>query len=385
MGQSNIAAGATIGSNHNSRSADGEILAGRGFWPGLCVSIKHNSVFASFTILAKGDYSNELKISLPFSLVSNDVTKDVLIIMPAYWFMYNMYALARNEWKYFDRDKRVEKIQHLEYSSLAPDTISEIFSSLQLLEELVGKAWAKQNAETITQIDVLKQKGKELLLSNNAICDAVEVDGNVFENSKRKVVILKADKAYNTFIQLMNYYAATQIATFINENKIENYTQFTKQIPAAKQTEWLNIGGQLILKSDVEILKIKIKNNKIKTWDEVHLFYKNVAAKYNTDKLQHALYLLFELHQIKKIDANLIAILLKESIKTKEWITKNIETSRAKDYTNDFRKMVYDNNAEMNNVLGDIKDNSFIIQQKKEAKIFIKNINTVIGKLVVNG
>src|SRR5580704_4142385 len=35
MGQSNMAAGATIGSNHNSRSADGEIIAGRGFWPGL--------------------------------------------------------------------------------------------------------------------------------------------------------------------------------------------------------------------------------------------------------------------------------------------------------------------------------------------------------------
>lgn len=31
MGQSNIAAGATIGSNHNSRAADGEMIAGRGF------------------------------------------------------------------------------------------------------------------------------------------------------------------------------------------------------------------------------------------------------------------------------------------------------------------------------------------------------------------
>ena len=57
MGQSNIAAGATIGSNHNSRGADGEIIAGRGFWPGLCVSLKHNSKFASFTILAKGGFS----------------------------------------------------------------------------------------------------------------------------------------------------------------------------------------------------------------------------------------------------------------------------------------------------------------------------------------
>jgi len=33
MGQSNIAAGATIGSNHNSRANDNEIQAGRGFWP----------------------------------------------------------------------------------------------------------------------------------------------------------------------------------------------------------------------------------------------------------------------------------------------------------------------------------------------------------------
>src|SRR5437762_14140581 len=59
MGQSNIAAGATLGSNHNSRSADGELVAGRGFWPGLCVSMKHNSKLASFTILAKADYAYE--------------------------------------------------------------------------------------------------------------------------------------------------------------------------------------------------------------------------------------------------------------------------------------------------------------------------------------
>jgi hypothetical protein len=103
MGQSNIAAGATIGSNHNSRSPDGEIIAGRGFWPGLCVSLKHNSIFASFTILAKGDYPAELYIPVPFSLISNDVANDKLVIMPGYWFMYNMYALQRNSWKYADR------------------------------------------------------------------------------------------------------------------------------------------------------------------------------------------------------------------------------------------------------------------------------------------
>ena len=76
MGQSNMAAGATIGSNHNSRGADGELVAGRGFWPGLCVSLKHNSKFACFTLIAKGDFPAELNITLPFSLVSNDVRKD---------------------------------------------------------------------------------------------------------------------------------------------------------------------------------------------------------------------------------------------------------------------------------------------------------------------
>ncbi len=94
MGQSNIPAGATIGSNHNSRSADGEIVAGRGFWPGLCVSLKHNSKFASFTMIVKGDYLFELNIPLPFSLISLNYKNDTLEIMPAYWFMYNMYALG---------------------------------------------------------------------------------------------------------------------------------------------------------------------------------------------------------------------------------------------------------------------------------------------------
>ena len=144
QGQSNMAAGATVGSNHNSRSPDGEIVAGRGFWPGLCVSLKHNSKFATFTILAKGDYPVELNIGLPFSLVSNDQSKDRLIIMPAYWFLHNMYALARNAWKYADRDKRINKTQLLEFDYLAPDSINELVEGIAILQQATGKAYLKQ-------------------------------------------------------------------------------------------------------------------------------------------------------------------------------------------------------------------------------------------------
>src|SRR5690348_13262288 len=164
MGQSNMAAGATIGSNHNSRGADGELIAGRGFWPGLCVSLKHNSRFASFTIIAKGDFPAELNIPVPFSLVSNDESKDRLVVMPGYWFMYNMYALARNSWKYTDRDKRIEKKQLIEHDFLAPDTINEIIQSLELFKKLTGEAWLRKNQDTkvsVRENSKLKRKGAD--------------------------------------------------------------------------------------------------------------------------------------------------------------------------------------------------------------------------------
>ena len=384
MGQSNLAAGATIGSNHNSRGADGEIVAGRGFWPGLCVSLKHNSVFASFTILAKGDYTTELKISIPFSLVSNDVSNDKLIIMPAYWFMYNMYALARNAWKYVDRDKRIERIQHIEYDFLAPDTINEIMASLTLLEELAGKAWAKQNKESLSKDECIA-KGKELLTENNPICNELEVDGGVFENSKRKAIILKAASAYKVFKQLIHFYAAYYILEFIKAENIENIEQFNKKLSApAKENEWINIGGQLILKTDVDVLKAKIKSNKIKDWDTVHEFYKAVGDKYSKDKLQHSLACFYELNATQKIDKKTLSCLLNEAISTRDWMVKNIASSREKDYVNEFRKMVYDNDEEMKSVLGDIEENSFINEQKKKQKAFVKVVNVIQKKLVGN-
>ena len=61
--------------------------------------------------------------------------------MPAYWFQYNMYALARNSWKYVDRDKRIDKTQYIEYDFLAPDTINEILKALTLLKKFTGRAY----------------------------------------------------------------------------------------------------------------------------------------------------------------------------------------------------------------------------------------------------
>jgi hypothetical protein len=352
MGQSNIAAGATIGSNHNSRSADGEIIAGRGFWPGLCVSLKHNSVFASFTIIAKGDYNNELNIPIPFSLVSNDVGNNKLVIMPAYWFMYNMYAMERNAWKYKDRDKRTEKIQLIEYDYLAPDTINELFDAIYLLEKL-----------PINEDGTANIKG--------------------WENSNRVTQIVKVKEGIRIYRELIQYYAASQILEHIKINKLSSFEELKKTLSAKLSREqWMNIGSQLIRTSAVEQFRVNVKKGTIDSWDDVHAFYGSEGNRYAQDKLQHAYTSLLEINNItsRQFTTTKLASILTLTIATKEWLCKGIYQSREKDYSNPFRKMVYDSTAEMNKVIGSLEDNSFIQSQMKELDLLKKEVRLLVKK-----
>jgi ClpP class serine protease len=55
-------------------------------------------------------------------------------------------------------------------------------------------------------------------------------------------------------------------------------------------------------------------------------------------------------------------------------MTKCIYESRAKDYSNPFRKIVYENQKEMDAVVGKLQENSFIKLQEKELKDFTKEV-----------
>ena len=349
MGQSNIAAGVTIGSNHNSRAADGEISAGRGFWPGLCVSLKHNSKFASFTLLAKGDYPVELQIPLPFSLVSLDTATGITSIMPAYWFMYNMYALERNSWKTEARDRRTEKIQLLEQHYLGPDTINEIFDAISLLEKLAVDA------------------------EGNAVADGME--------NKKQVRIVKVKKAIEIYREIINYYAGLEFLKIAETSGIDDFDTLKFKLKGdISRTKWLNIGGQLMREEAVHQLKRSIKKNDIDTWDGIHDYYREQGKNYQAEKLSHAYTSLLEILGIttKQFTVEVLTETLQKTLATKTWMCKSIHDSRAKDYTNPYRKMLYDNTEEMNNVLGKLENNSFIQEQFKlleEMKIQVSQLN----------
>lgn len=379
MGQSNMAAGATIGSNHNSRGADGEIITGRGFWPGLSVTLKHNSKFASFNIISKGNYMSEMNIPFPFSLIVTDEHENQLNIMPGYWFMHNMYALARNSWKYIDRDKRTDKTQYIEYDYLAPDSVEEMIASLALMEEAVGKAWYK-NAGANLPADY-KIKGKELLVNSSEEVAQLVIYAEGLENSKRKVRLLKVHKAYGLFKEMIVLYGLRNLLKFIEENKIQHFDQITSIISSSKRSAWHNVGGQLIDEHALSKMKERIKNGGISSWEEVHAEYSTLSAQYPSHKLEHAVACMLHVMEVSPSAFTVIDFkqVLEQSLSTMQWITDGILQSRKKDYTNPYRKMTYENEQEMDAVVGKLADNGFIKQTAAELPLYQKTIADLIS------
>ncbi len=310
MGQSNIAAGGTIGSNHNSRTADGEIAAGRGFWPGLCCSFKHSSRFASYCLLAKADYPAELDIRLPFALVNNNGSKDRLEVMPAYWWMYNMYAMDRNSHKFAGRDKRVRKAQHIEFAALAPDTAEEILHGMSLL-----RTWLDASTD-----------------------GTVYADG--MEKSTRPTVILKAKEGLKAYEDMLVCYAMKSIDS-----------DTCPQPPASYPAKWVNIGGQLVAEKDMEKLIADIESGIIGSWDAVHARFDALWEAYPAQRKAHAYSVLCRLAGTDRIDDTQWQHFRQRYADIQAYIEEQKVTSRHKDDVNTFRNMTYWDDAERDAVM----------------------------------
>lgn len=364
MGQSNLAAGTTIGSNHNSRRADGEIVAGRGFWPGLSVNLKHNSRFASFLLIAQGYYPSEIDLPFPFALLNNNASADKLEIMPGYWILYNMYALARNAEKYVDRDKRSEKIHHIEYDYLAPDTAEEMLAALGLMEKFVGKAVVRSEAKDNSEmsVDELRERGKKVLSEDPEQVKGMKIRADGIENSRREVELLKVDKAYAVYQKMICFYGIREILFAYEQGRLNGFQQLADLFKVAERSEWLNVGGQLIREKEVEKIKTAIKQGELESWDDVHKKYVELGETYREQKFIHALAALKVLKDLQKngLTQTYLKAWVDEFMATADWIKNQVEATRKKDYKNNYRRMVYHSDAEMENVVGKLSDDNFI-------------------------
>ncbi|PRD46931.1 DUF4954 family protein [Sphingobacterium haloxyli] len=380
-GQSNMAAGATVGSNHNSRGADGEIIAERGFWPGLCVSLKHNSRFAAYTLLVKGDFLYELDIRLPFSLVSLDLKNDRLVLLPGYWFLYNAYALMRNTDKFAGRDNRKLKNQYFEYDILAPDTVNAMFEGLEIIELAVGKSMSGKSGLNDM---AYREIGQAVLLgSEPAPLGEVLLEG--VECSKRDVVLAKPYEAYQVYRRMIAYYAGSEIMTALNRVSMGEFLLLLDTFGDTGRATFDNVGGQLVDVEELQGVLERLKTGEIDSWEEIHSWYHETSASYPMARLQHALASYAELQGgapwQNEHDLEWLLHLLRDTLETKKWLCTQIFRSREKDYTNPFRKMVYDNDNEMDKVVGALRDNAFIRKQEQECQTMETTINNIILEL----
>ena len=326
MGQSNLAAGCTVGSNHNGRTADNEIVAGRGFWPGLCTSLKHSSSFAAYTLLAKGSYPAELSITLPFALVNNNTSKNRLEVMPAYWWMYNMYALDRNSRKFAKRDKRKKKAQHIVFDPLAPDTAEEIVNARQLIKYWTEQAYLNFDKEN----------------------DKVEVLAYGMEKGKRKVVVLKSAQGYKAYEDMLVYYAMNTLAGDTADTPVPS----SALAEGGREREWVNLGGQLVPQGELDGLIRRIEEGTIDSWDQIHAQFDQWWEAYPAQCRKHAYQILCDLAQCRTLSDKLWNGYLQRYATIKQYVADQVRITREKDEKNLFRRMTYRNDSEMKAVLG---------------------------------
>ncbi len=375
-GQANIAAGATIGSNHNSRAPDGEIIAKRGFWPGLCSNFKHNSVFAPFALIAKGTYYAEINLRLPFTLVSPGEKSNEIKLYPAYWFKHNMYALARNSWKFQKRDKRVIKEQHIETDYLAPDTVESMFEGMEILQQAINRTANKQLS--ISQI--IEQKA-ELDRSLTVVLDDVLYHG--------RAIVLKPAQGIALYHMMIEYYGGRALLEELNQQLKGERTAFDQALKNLTQKlqpfvrEWTNLGGQILPKTAVNDLIRDIKEGKLNSWAKIHQRYDQYWEDYPCQKQSHALHSLAHLYRktVNDFDRDFVKHILQKVETTARHLVEWAFSSRKKDYTNPFRLATYENQEEAKAVLGDIDSNEFLNEFKQQVEMLSKDVQNVLSYL----
>lgn len=382
MGQSNIAAGVTIGSNHNSRTNNNELQAGRGFWPGLCTSLKHPCRFASYVLLSKGDYPAELNIPLPFSLVNNNVAQDRLEIMPAFWWLHNMYALVRNSWKFQNRDKRMNKLQNIEFDALAPDTVEEILHARFLIECWTAKAKLRQTGQNAADKTDSERSalGHELLNTTSPeALEGLEVLGENMEKSKRRTLVIKPLAGYHAYGQMVRHYAVQNLLAWMQFNTAANFDSMKDALQENAHRQWVNLGGQLVAAEDVDRLRTDIGKGKLSSWEAIHGRYDQRWQAYPLEKQRHAFAVLRDYYD-GKLEKEQWIDALNRSITIQDYIQYQVYASRKKDHDNPFTQALYRNSEEMSATLGSVENDGFIRQVSEETEQFKQTVERIIRR-----
>lgn len=365
-GQSNIAAGSTIGSNHNSRLNDNELMAARGFWPGLSTTVKFPSRFASFVLLATGQYPYQLDICLPFSLVWRHPANDTLQVMPAYWWLHNMYGLVRNAIKPKERDKRVTKVQNIESDPLAPDTIEQIISARKALELWVAKASGHNHEEQ----QALQKIGVQILNSHPTTPAGFEllVDGI---EARHKTRILKPFEGYHAYGQMLLYYCVKNTIDAWQADPHLPLTALTKALSQTRPSNWINLGGQPVPMDQLEQLRHDVTSGVLNDWQQIHQRYKQLWHDYPLLRQMHAWSILCQILDTDQPTTRQLSDAIDQAITIQQYVRQQVRQTRLKDLDDPFRLLLYQDRQQMEAVVGRLDDDPVVQKVDLQSEQFL--------------
>jgi hypothetical protein len=181
---------------------------------------------------------------------------------------------------------------------------------------------------------------------------------------------LKTHKAYHAYGEILHYYATRNLMAYMNSDKDAKFSLMCKDLKSERVKEWINLGGQLMQKEDLDKLRSDIGSGKLKTWKDIHKRYEELWAKYKVDKQKHALATLCELYGKNDLSLSDWKSALTKTVKIQKFVSDQVYNSRKKDFDNPYRHTTFRNMAEMKAAFGTIEENSFIIQVRKETEDF---------------
>ena len=295
-----------------------------------------------------------------------------------------MFAIARNNYKFKKRDKRVQKVQHIETDPLAPDAMQEVLVALDRLILLTRDYLKKISEENVLSA---RTEQEELQAAKDYLHQNTEADFTLFDLQAQKkygATIFKPVKAYKEYRKILKYFAARSIIEYCKSNGYEKFSRevLEKIEKISLFTEWTNAGGQIIPTIKINQLCEKIKSGQINSWNEIHSYYDSCQKNYELYKCRYALYILEKLYTrpILEFSSEIFQDIIDDVTIVSTDMYRDSIYSRQKDYTDPFRAMTYENQEEMTAVLGTIDDNEFLHILRAQTESFNLDLRVILGQ-----
>jgi hypothetical protein len=200
----------------------------------------------------------------------------------------------------------------------------------------------------------------------------------------KNAIILKPVQGFHLYGEMLKIYGARELKKAVEQ------AMAAGESPAAYITgrfhpyrSWVNIGGQII--PEDALLKIirKISDGTIKKWSELHAEYDGAWANYPLKRRDHGIFCALEMHnkKIGELTDTLVAELLTESLALAQNMLRSAIDSRAKDFTNPFRRITFKSQEEMTAVVGTIKDNSFLNAFKRDTARYCREVRKLVQQI----